>query len=171
MTISHLVQQIASISCRTSASTVQLYPLGTLAGRVLPSSNNQYNASRQCQYHSTQTPSIDGETQHHIISSGDKDNILSNDPSTIKRNFRKRLDETKQASQIGGGAARIEKQHARGSLTARERISLLFDGGSFREIDALVTHRCSEFDMDKNVIPGDGVVVGEYYVCANYYSS
>jgi len=55
---------------------------------------------------------------------------------------------------------RIDKQHLKGSLTARERIDLLFDSGSFREVDALVTHRCNEFGMEKHVVPGDGVVVG-----------
>ncbi len=55
---------------------------------------------------------------------------------------------------------RIDKQHQKGSLTARERIDLLFDSGSFREVDALVTHRCQEFGMQKHDVPGDGVVVG-----------
>lgn len=55
---------------------------------------------------------------------------------------------------------RIDKQHHKGSLTARERVSLLYDANSFRELDALVTHRCTEFGMEKHVVPGDGVVVG-----------
>lgn len=57
--------------------------------------------------------------------------------------------------------ARINKQHEKGSLTARERVDLLFDDGSFRELDGLVTHRCNEFGMGGNVVPGDGVVVGK----------
>jgi propionyl-CoA carboxylase beta chain len=64
------------------------------------------------------------------------------------------------AAELGGGRDRIEKQHAAGKLTARERIELLLDAGSFVEIDALVTHRCRDFGMDKAAIPGDGVVCG-----------
>src|SRR3954466_4376104 len=65
-----------------------------------------------------------------------------------------------EAAELGGGRDRIEKQHAAGKLTARERIELLLDAGSFVEIDALVTHRCRDFGMDKVAIPGDGVVCG-----------
>jgi len=136
-----------------------LRPLGTLSGRT-PLNNNQHQLMRRRQFHGTTTPNNEEGTQHHIIPSADEDNLLTNDPATIKRNFRTRLAQTKESAQIGGGLTRIDKQHAKGSLTARERISLLFDGNSFREVDALVTHRCSEFEMDKNVIPGDGVVVG-----------
>src|SRR3954466_7254043 len=64
------------------------------------------------------------------------------------------------AAELGGGKDRIEKQHAAGKLTARERIELLLDGGSFVEIDALVPHRCRDFGMEKVSIPGDGVVCG-----------
>ena len=66
----------------------------------------------------------------------------------------------KSRSQAGGGAARTDAQHAKGKMTARERIEDLLDPGSFVEIDALVEHRCRDFGMDKNVIPGDGVVTG-----------
>ena len=61
---------------------------------------------------------------------------------------------------MGGGQARIDKQHAKGSLTARERMELFFDSGSFTEIDQLKAHRCSEFGMDKKHFPGDGIVTG-----------
>jgi propionyl-CoA carboxylase beta chain len=74
-----------------------------------------------------------------------------------------RIEELKRrlaAAELGGGRDRIEKQHAAGKLTARERIELLLDAGSFVEIDALVTHRCRDFGMDKVSIPGDGVVCG-----------
>ena len=54
-----------------------------------------------------------------------------------------------EASRVGGGEARIERQHAAGKLTARERIDLLLDRGSFVEIDALVTHRCTDFGMER----------------------
>jgi propionyl-CoA carboxylase beta chain len=64
------------------------------------------------------------------------------------------------AAELGGGRERIAKQHAAGKLTARERIELLLDAGSFVEIDALVTHRCRDFGMERAAIPGDGVVCG-----------
>eukprot|EP00030_Apusomonadida_sp_AF-17_P004522 a510533_183.p1 GENE.a510533_183~~a510533_183.p1 ORF type:complete len:569 (-),score=268.38 a510533_183:11-1690(-) len=65
----------------------------------------------------------------------------------------------RQASLIGGGQKRIDKQHQGGKLTARERIEVLLDAGSFREQDAFVTHRCTDFSGIEN-IPGDGVVTG-----------
>jgi len=64
------------------------------------------------------------------------------------------------AARRGGGEERIERQHAAGKLTARERVELLLDPGSFVEIDALVTHRCRDFGMEDKPIPGDGVVCG-----------
>ncbi len=60
----------------------------------------------------------------------------------------------------GGGESRVRRQHAAGKLTARERMEGLFDAGTFEEIDKLVTHRCRDFGMDEQVIPGDGVVTG-----------
>ena len=98
------------------------------------------------------------ETTHHLLPS----DTISNDPSTTKRAFRSLLSETKATSLLGGGVDRIAKQHAKGSLTARERINLLFDEGSFREVDGLVVHRCEEFGMGENRVPGDGVVVGTF---------
>ncbi len=64
------------------------------------------------------------------------------------------------AAAAGGGVERIEKQHRDGKLTARERVELLLDAGSFVEIDALVAHRCRDFGMEEQQIPGDGVVCG-----------
>jgi propionyl-CoA carboxylase beta chain len=64
------------------------------------------------------------------------------------------------AAREGGGADRVAKQHAAGKLTARERLETLLDPGSFEELDALVVHRCNDFGMDKQRIPGDGVVTG-----------
>ena len=61
---------------------------------------------------------------------------------------------------LGGGRARIDAQHAKGKLTARERIDLLLDEGSFEEWDVLVEHRCDDFGMAESRIPGDGVVTG-----------
>ncbi len=60
----------------------------------------------------------------------------------------------------GGGPARIQRQHDLGKLTARERVDLLLDPGSFVELDRFKTHRCTDFDMDKQKTPGDGVVTG-----------
>ena len=65
-----------------------------------------------------------------------------------------------RAAELGGGAERIDRQHSAGKLTARERVDLLLDPGSFNEIDALVVHRCRDFGMEARTIPGDGVVCG-----------
>ena len=70
------------------------------------------------------------------------------------------LRRRKSKSQSGGGQKRISAQHAKGKMTARERIEQMLDADSFTEVDALVEHRCRDFDMDRNVIPGDGVVCG-----------
>ncbi len=70
------------------------------------------------------------------------------------------LERRLEAARLGGGQDRIAKQHESGKLTARERIDLLLDGGSFVEIDALVVHRCNDFGMGRQRIPGDGVVCG-----------
>jgi propionyl-CoA carboxylase beta chain len=71
-----------------------------------------------------------------------------------------RLEELNARALEGGGAARIQKQHEAGKLTARERIDLLLDPGSFVELDRFVVHRCTDFDMEKNKVLGDGVVTG-----------
>ncbi|HMB97557.1 MAG TPA: carboxyl transferase domain-containing protein, partial [Balneolaceae bacterium] len=70
------------------------------------------------------------------------------------------LKELRVKSKEGGGKKRIEKQHDKGKLTARERIDLLLDKDSFEEIDAFVTHRSSNFGLDKQKFLGDGVVTG-----------
>ncbi len=70
------------------------------------------------------------------------------------------LRRRKAKSRSGGGQKRISAQHAKGKMTARERIEQLLDAESFTEVDALVEHRCRDFDMDRNVIPGDGVICG-----------
>ena len=71
-----------------------------------------------------------------------------------------RLQAMREASLQGGGAARIEAQHKKGKLTARERIDLFVDEGSFVELDRFVTHRCQDFGMADQQILGDGVVTG-----------
>jgi propionyl-CoA carboxylase beta chain len=72
----------------------------------------------------------------------------------------KRLEELNARAVLGGGESRIERQHAAGKLTARERVELLLDPGSFVETDRFVVHRCTDFGMDEQKIPGDGVVTG-----------
>jgi propionyl-CoA carboxylase beta chain len=64
------------------------------------------------------------------------------------------------AARAGGGAERVERQHRDGKLSARERVDLLLDPGSFVELDALVVHRCRDFGMEEQRIPGDGVITG-----------
>ncbi len=70
------------------------------------------------------------------------------------------LDSRRKTAQLGGGQRRIEAQHAKGKLTARERIDLLLDEGSFEEFDMFVTHRCIDFGMELDRPYGDGVVTG-----------
>ena len=72
----------------------------------------------------------------------------------------KKLDEKRRLARLGGGQTRIDSQHAKGKLTARERIDLLFDEGSFEEWDMFVEHRCTDFGMEDQKIPGDGVITG-----------
>ena len=76
--------------------------------------------------------------------------------------FQQRWQQINKDLLLGGGQARIDRQHANHKLTARERIELLFDKGSFVEYDRYVTHRCTDFGMDKQeAIHGDGVVTGQ----------
>ena len=71
-----------------------------------------------------------------------------------------RLRDLRASALQGGGAARVEQQHARGKLTARERLELLFDEDSFQELDAFVTHRATDFGLDRQRYLGDGVITG-----------
>uniref|UniRef100_A0A5F8G511 Propionyl-CoA carboxylase beta chain, mitochondrial n=1 Tax=Monodelphis domestica TaxID=13616 RepID=A0A5F8G511_MONDO len=96
-------------------------------------------------------------------------------PITVKE----RIERKRQEALLGGGQSRIDAQHKRGKLTARERISLLLDPGSFVESDMFVEHRCADFGMaaDKNKFPGDSVVTGRgringrlVYVFSQVYS-
>ncbi|WP_430810951.1 MULTISPECIES: acyl-CoA carboxylase subunit beta [unclassified Carboxylicivirga] len=72
----------------------------------------------------------------------------------------KKLIDLRSDAKLGGGEKRIDKQHAQGKMTARERIEVLLDDGSFEELDMFVTHRCTNFGMEKNKFLGDGVVTG-----------
>ncbi|MBX5484642.1 MAG: acyl-CoA carboxylase subunit beta [Myxococcaceae bacterium] len=79
---------------------------------------------------------------------------VENDP------LRARLEKLEKQAELGGGEERIQKQHEAGKLTARERLDLLLDPGSFTELDKFVTHRATDFGMANKKIPGDGVVTG-----------
>ncbi len=70
------------------------------------------------------------------------------------------LEERRENARLGGGQKRIDAQHARGKLTARERIELLLDEGSFEEFDMFISHRCTDFGMENNKPAGDGVITG-----------
>ena len=72
----------------------------------------------------------------------------------------KNLEELNRKAEKGGGDHALKKQHSVGKLTARERIELLLEKGSFIELDKLVTHRCTDFGMEKQKFAGDGVVTG-----------
>src|SRR5579871_3613406 len=76
------------------------------------------------------------------------------------KDIRENLERRRAGARAGGGERRIEAQHSRGKLTARERLELLMDKGSFEEFDMFVVHRASDFGMDKTKISGDGVVTG-----------
>ncbi|MFQ5535124.1 MAG: acyl-CoA carboxylase subunit beta [Sphingomonadales bacterium] len=76
------------------------------------------------------------------------------------REILEKLEEKRELARLGGGERRIEAQHARGKLTARERIELLVDEGSFEEFDMFVEHRCTDFGMADKKVPGDGIVTG-----------
>ena len=71
-----------------------------------------------------------------------------------------KLRELKKAGQVGGGEEAVKRQHAKGKLTARERIDLLLDAGSFVEFDRFMVHRSSNFDMENKKYLGDGVITG-----------
>jgi propionyl-CoA carboxylase beta subunit len=70
------------------------------------------------------------------------------------------LSDLERRAKRGGGDDRLKRQHDAGKLSARERIDLLFDPGTFDEVDKLVTHRCLDFGMEEQIVPGDGVVAG-----------
>ena len=82
--------------------------------------------------------------------------------STLKdQTFQQRWKQINKDLLVGGGQARIDKHHSQHKLTARERIELLFDEGSFVEYDRYMTHRCTDFGMENQKIYGDGVVTGQ----------
>ncbi len=70
------------------------------------------------------------------------------------------IERRRAAARLGGGQKRIDAQHAKGKLTARERLTILLDEGSFEELDMYVEHNCTDFGMQDQIVPGDGVVTG-----------
>jgi propionyl-CoA carboxylase beta chain len=81
--------------------------------------------------------------------------VESKHPSKLEE-----LRQREQRAEAGGGAERVEKQHAAGKLTARERVDFLLDEGTFQEFDKLVVHRSRDFGLDSQLFPGDGVITG-----------
>jgi propionyl-CoA carboxylase beta chain len=71
------------------------------------------------------------------------------------------IEQKRKEARAGGGQDKVDKQHEKGKLTARERIDILLDPNSFEEIGAFVEHRCTNFGMESNRVPGDGVVAGQ----------
>ncbi|KAH7639261.1 propionyl-coa carboxylase beta chain [Dermatophagoides farinae] len=80
--------------------------------------------------------------------------------SSLSIKIKNRIDEKRQQSLLGGGLKRIEQQHKKGKLTARERIDLLLDTNTFVELDMFMEHTCTDFDMDKQKYTGDSVITG-----------
>src|ERR1051325_2762584 len=78
----------------------------------------------------------------------------------VKHDGLKRLEEMNEAPLAGGGEPRIDKHHADGKMTARERLEFLLDDGTFEEFDRFKTHRCLDFGMQEQQYPGDGVIAG-----------
>lgn len=81
------------------------------------------------------------------------------------------LIERREKARLGGGEKAIAKQHEKGKFTARERINMLLDEGSFEELDMFVQHRCTNFGMEKKTYDGDGVVTGFGTVAAAWFTS
>src|SRR5690554_3462677 len=71
-----------------------------------------------------------------------------------------KLIHKREEARLGGGEKRIQAQHEKSKMTAYERLQILLDPDSFEEYDMFVTHQCHDFDMQKNVYPGDGVITG-----------
>lgn len=103
----------------------------------------------------TRVPAL--PVQHYTRAAGARATSTVAEPKP----FSERLAALRAESIAGGGEARVEKQHAKGKLTARERVEALLDPGSFTEYDMFVTHRCTDFGMENQKQPGDGVVTGE----------
>ena len=86
--------------------------------------------------------------------------VAVNKPMQTNTVMRRTGIQARERARQGGGIARVEAQHAKGKLSARERIEVLLDPDSFEEYDMFVEHRCVNFDMAANKVPGDGCVTG-----------
>src|SRR6187200_2076465 len=95
-----------------------------------------------------------------VLNRAPKQRAQERSARAIMKDIVEKLEVRRARARAGGGQARVEAQHKRGKLTARERIDLLMDKGSFEEFDMFVEHRATDFGMDKTKIPGDGVVTG-----------
>src|SRR6056297_2550910 len=93
-------------------------------------------------------------------SRGRRDRSRGRRRETQMKDILEQLEARRGEARIGGGQRRIDSQHSKGKLTARERIEVLLDEGSFEEFDMFVAHRCTEFGMGETRIYGDGVVTG-----------
>src|SRR5262249_24786497 len=109
---------------------------------------------------STLTDGADGEHAPSACLRGPCYEYAANPAGKSMKEIVDKLEARRAKAREGCGKARIEAQHKRGKLTARERVELLMDKGTFEEFDMFVEHRSSEFGMDKTKIPGDGVVTG-----------
>ncbi len=134
---------------------------------VSTSSTNLYSTLHYRNQSSSASPSpLKSQKNDSINNNTNKNNTtipgIENSHSSIKASFRTHLETQRQRALQGGGLSRIQKQHDKGSLTARERLQVLFDNDTFHEIDQLKIHRCQEFGMNtpENKIPGDGVITG-----------
>jgi propionyl-CoA carboxylase beta chain len=104
---------------------------------------------------------IDSKVEHDVLpKSGSRFQHHAAATGLAMKDMLDRLEARRAQARLGGGEARVAAQHKRGKLTARERIELLLDHGSFEEFDMFVQHRCSDFGMAEARIPGDGVVTG-----------
>src|SRR5450759_1654930 len=92
--------------------------------------------------------------------SGDSRSSATSSGLPTTREQIEQLRRLREAAKTGGGQQRIAQQHAKGKLTARERLAVLLDPGSFQELDAFVTHRSTDFGLANQKYPGDGVVSG-----------
>ncbi len=151
-----MIRRLLAPSSFAAACSAADHPI--FSSRFVVSSSNAPSSSSDA---SSSSSSSTTTTKHHLLPNANAD--ITHHPSTTKRIFRNRLSETRHRALLGGGLDRITKQHDRGSLTARERLSVLYDTNTFRELDMFVTHRCVDFGMSatpEDVIPGDGVIVG-----------
>jgi Carboxyl transferase domain len=160
-----------SSSASTAGSVARFTASRALATALASSSRNDLPSSSSS---SPWLPSKDGSPckhhqlqQHHnqrrylSTSAAAKPAFkLDSDPAVVKTRFVSLLQQENEKALQGGGPKRVARQHARGSLTARERLELLFDPNSFQELDRLKAHRCTEFGMDQQSFPGDGIVTG-----------